>query len=98
LATTNEHLTKARDNQSFAESLLNSTRPEREWGVIARFYSAVHYVEAYLSAHGKGTSTHTDRRVTIRRTAELSKIEGSFQQLYNQAWNARYLTLPRLLA
>jgi hypothetical protein len=94
LATKEAHLAKAQDNESFAESIQNRSRAEREWGIIIRFYAAVHYVEAYLSATEEGTSSHVDRRKVIHRRSELAEIEAPYQQLYDLAWNSRYLTLP----
>lgn len=88
-----EHLSKARDNRAFAESLVNETRVEREWGLIVRFYSAVHCVEAYLSGVNCGTSTHAQRRRIIRERSDLAAIAVPFDELYNLAWNARYLCL-----
>ncbi len=94
LASKDEHLSKARDNQAFAESVINYTRPEREWGLIIRFYSAVHYVEAYLTSVNCGTPSHEARRRQIKARPELAAIVAPFQDLYNLAWNARYLCLP----
>ena len=88
-----EHLAKARENQAFAESLLTGGRAERQWGLIVRFYSAVHYVEGYLSGVNRGTSTHAARRRAIRERPELAAVAARFNELYNLAWNARYLCL-----
>jgi hypothetical protein len=93
LPSKDEHLSKARENQAFAESLLTSGRAERQWGLIVRFYSAVHYVEAYLSGVNRGTATHEARRRAIRERRELAAVAASFNELYNLAWNARYLCL-----
>lgn len=94
LASKDEHLSKALDNQHLAESLVNFDRAQREWGVIIRFYSAVHYVEAYLSVVSRESTGHPDRRRLIRGRPELTAIEVHFQDLFNMAWNARYLCLP----
>jgi hypothetical protein len=94
LATQEAHLEKAHDYQAYAESLENGSRTEREWGIIIRFYAAVHYVEAYLSTTREGTNSHIERRRAIGRKPELAELRNSFQMLYNLAWNSRYLTLP----
>jgi hypothetical protein len=94
LPSKDEHLSKAVDNQAFAEALQNGSRAEREWGVIARFYAAMHLVEAYLlSSRGSGTRNHAERRRVIHATPELGRIEAFYADLYNSAWNARYLCL-----
>jgi hypothetical protein len=94
LASKEQHLSKALDNQGFAESLETSNRAQREWGLIIRFYSAVHYMEAYLSVVSRDSTGHADRRRLIRERRELAAIEAPFQDLYNLAWAARYLCLP----
>lgn len=94
MATSDEHLSKARENQAFAEGLINDSRSGRQWGLIVRFYSAVHYVEAYLSSLNCGTSSHEARRRAIKARPELAAIADHFQDLYNLAWAARYLCLP----
>jgi hypothetical protein len=91
LPSKDEHLSKAREIRASAESLLNNSRVEREWGLIVRLYSAVHYIEAYLSSVSCGASTHAQRRRVIRERSELAAIAGPFNELYNLAWNARYL-------
>jgi hypothetical protein len=94
LATKDEHLRKAEENQAFAESITNSDVAQREWGLIIRFYAAIHYVEAYLSSVGCGTVSHRERRRVIASRSELAPLADDFQDLYNLAWNARYLCLP----
>ncbi|MGO4881924.1 MAG: hypothetical protein ACLP59_14015 [Bryobacteraceae bacterium] len=98
MASKDEHLSKARENQAFAESLINNSRAEREWGLIIRFYSAVHYIEAYLASVGCGASTHSERRRAVGGRRELAAIARPFNELYNLAWNARYLCLDCPLA
>lgn len=94
MASKQEHLSKASDNQAFVESLETTDRAQREWGLIIRFYSAVHYIEAYLSVVSRESTGHADRRRLIRERPELAAIEAPFQDLYNLAWAARYLCLP----
>ena len=80
-------ISKARENQAFAEGLINDSRSGRQWGLIVRFYSAVHYVEAYLSSLNCGTSSHEARRRAIKARPELAAIADHFQ-------DQRRLTLP----
>src|SRR5215469_10636766 len=94
LPSKDEHFSKAIDNQRFAESLLTTTRAEREWGIVARFYSALHFIEAYLSIDERGTSSHESRRDVIRALPELHAIAYDYRDLQNLAWNARYLCGP----
>jgi len=44
-----EHLAKARGNESFALSLPLNSNSGVDWALVALFYSAMHYVEAYLA-------------------------------------------------
>lgn len=93
MASKELHLSKALDNQGFAESLETSGRAQRERGLIVRFYSAVHYIEAYLSVVSRESTGHADRRRLIKERPELAAIQDHFQDLYNLAWTARYLCL-----
>lgn len=95
LPNNDAHFSKGQENQRFAEGIqADAGRCEREWGVIIRFYAALHFIEAYLSTKSAGTTSHTARRRAIRTRTELARLEDPYNDLYNLGSNARYLVLP----
>ena len=62
-----EHISKAEHNENFATTLnSDGSYPDyRDWVVTAYFYSAVHYVEAYLATLGKHSPDHRIRDADI---------------------------------
>ena len=65
-----------------------------EWGVVLRFYIAVHIVEAMLCELGVHSESHSDRKMKMTRTAGVfsSKFQKDYFDLYNFSRIARYLT------
>lgn len=85
-----EHIKKARYNEGIAKNLIIHDGKYLDWAVITLFYSAHHYVDAYL-AHFFAThhTTHFERRQFIANTTGLS-WKREYYYLYNQGSNARY--------
>jgi hypothetical protein len=86
-----QHQRQAAHNQSFAHSLDLTTTQYRDWIVTAIFYSALHFVEWFLTAQG-----HTSRRdhqlrdSYLTRFAELRAIYANYTELRFQSEAARY--------
>lgn len=58
MPSVDEHQTKAEQNESFARSLTST--PFLDWVVVGCYYSALHYVDAYLIfRHGIHPKRHT---------------------------------------
>ena len=92
------HVTQAERNESLYATLcspLSSETEYTEWEVVALFYSALHYVDAYLdrtiSYHPKG---HTDRNTWVGRIGDLGPIASYYLHLYTQSRKARYDLIP----
>lgn len=83
-----EHLGKARRNEMFANNLNRQDRTQREWTVIAAFYSAVHYVNAYFAFHNITISDHDSRASQVRKC--LREIEVPYGKLAGLGYEARY--------
>ena len=88
------HLSKAAHNEQFAERLNkdSSYADFRDWVVTAYFYSAVHYVEAFLAAKTPPihSSRHRIRDDNIEQDPVLSKIYDDYRYLKDHSSNARY--------
>jgi hypothetical protein len=84
-----EHLSKAEGNESFAMSLTLDSQPRIDWALVSLFYSAVHYVEAYLAPH-QHLRSHTTRDNVLGRDSNLKKIFSQYQDLKFYGYNARY--------
>jgi len=84
------HLLKAERNEGFALSLPLDWQPRIDWALIALFYSAMHYVEAYFANRNTHIRSHTARDNAIGRDPNLRKIFAEYQDLKFYGYNARY--------
>jgi hypothetical protein len=55
-----QHLAKARSNAEFSIELLAGGQ-RLDWSVVAAFYSALHWVDAYLAGQQVHPFNHEDR-------------------------------------
>ena len=83
-----QHLPLAEKNEKFADSI--SLLPERypDWEITALFYSALHYVDAFLATQNVHPRTHDRRIESIRAFVESRE---DYRHLYQMSLNARYL-------
>ncbi len=89
-----DHLAKAERNERFSDTIASaaaSAEQFQEWEVVALFYSALHYVDAYLD-HSVGThpASHRERRYAIANSPELWRMRRLYSTLYNYSLDARY--------
>ena len=87
MPTLNQHLPLAESNERFVESI--SSLPARfpDWEITALFYSALHYVDAFLSTQGIHPRSHENRIRSIRQYADSWE---DYRDLYNLSLDARY--------
>ena len=87
MPTVQEHRLQAERNEELVAAI--TTLPERfpEWEVTALFYSALHYVDAFLVAQGLNPGNH-HRRSTL--AGELTNIGTEYQDLFELSMDARY--------
>jgi hypothetical protein len=68
-----------------------------DWIITATFYTALHAVEALLSADGTPDhSKHGLRHRVLQSSPRYDKIYPSYEVLYNLAHVTRYTAQPRL--
>ena len=85
-----EHVQKAEGNAAFALSLTLDSKPKIDWALIALFYAAMHYVEAYLATQNIHLRSHQTRDNAIGRDSKLKKIFVDYQDLKYYGYAARY--------
>ena len=95
MPSASQHLEQAERNESLYKDLcrLYTSVPKyTEWEVVALFYSALHYIEAYFDIMhgGRHSDNHGERGRYIRETDALSAIAPDYMLLYRTSINARY--------
>jgi len=91
MPASSEHKRKAEHNELFAKSIDGGTNAD--WIVIALFYSALHYIDAFLALKGIHPVHHTgpgSRDNEIK--ASLSVIWNEYRYLKDESETARYET------
>jgi hypothetical protein len=99
--TTREHLALAQRNQRFADRLRFADSnaehsslgqsPEILWSVVISFYSAVHYINAYLWEIDRfAPKTHAERTPRVSQDQELTTIAANYKVLSVWGFQARY--------
>jgi hypothetical protein len=85
-----KHRTKAERNETFADQL-DKTDPVRDsWAVVAAFYSALHYVDQFLTKHGTPCSNHKERNDQFKLDARINTAYPSYNYLDSLSHQARY--------
>lgn len=85
-----EYLRKARSNRAFAETLDPNNPTHAGWALVALFYSALHFVQAYSAKFGHYYSSHKDRNADMQRNPVFDEIIVDYNELAILGWNARY--------
>lgn len=71
--------------------------PPLEWAVVAAFYSAVHYVNAYLWEVSRlDPKDHETREKAVQRDSQLRVVASHYSRLSNLGWQARYAPVFRI--
>jgi hypothetical protein len=89
--TKDEHVNKASENEAFASGLNVNSQASINWKLVVLFYTALHYVEAYLAdALGQHGRSHTTRDNYVARETNLRPIKNEYGHLKFYGYNARY--------
>lgn len=65
-----------------------------EWKIIVLFYSALHYIEAFLVTRSAAYRDHTIRDQAMEREPETQGIRPTYNRLRKAAHEARYEGTP----
>ena len=89
-----EHLEQVERNESLYRDLcrLYTTVPQySEWEVVALFYAALHYVDAWLASNGHThPRNHAQRTAIVMNDSALIPISEQYGKLYRLSVLARY--------
>ena len=88
--TAQEHLDKAEHNEAFVLELEPHRNGYPDWAITALFYSALHYVSAYLRNCGIRVVTHQERENAINRGTFRRTISRPYKRLKARGLLARY--------
>ena len=82
------HLDGAGHNKALATSLLG--QGEASWAAVLAFYSALHYIDAYLADRGFRAGDHQRRSHYISTLRDLGPVGDPYRRLEVRAWWVRY--------
>ncbi len=86
-----QYIERAKRNQRFAEHIDLNTTEFRDWVVTGYFYSALHWVDAYLVRENKKSEDgHAFRNTQTNNLKELTPISRPYRKLYSYSRNVRY--------
>lgn len=85
-----QHLQRARDNGRLAHCLDTQLGYCVDWAITMLFYSALHYVDAYLAGKGTHPSDHRSRDNEVAHIGTLSGIYRDYRRLKDLSREARY--------
>lgn len=83
-----EHLWQANHNEECYDLLITSEF--LDWAVSCIFYSALHYIDAYLANQDYHPQTHDKRTSLVARERVLKKIYREYRWLKDESEGARY--------
>ena len=90
MPTVTGHLSWAQGNEKFAGSFYLDDQIEINWAITVLFYSAVHYVDAYLVRHNDKQPDRYGRDGAIMRDDNLFFIWRHYKRLKDMSRSARY--------
>ena len=85
-----EHLNRATDNETLARSLDLDKPVCVDWAITILFYSALHYIDAYLAGKLQHPPDHTARDSQVSSNASLADIYRDYRFLKDKSEEARY--------
>lgn len=97
MARVDDHIAQAKRNLVFLSSINNSVRDCYDWRVTVCFYTALHFVNAYLATFGQQYRKHSDVNFAINYNnltspAKLPEDEYlSYMALQSLSRRSRYL-------
>ena len=100
---TRDHLDTAERNRDLARLLLTSSSslglpvPPSEWAAVIAFYSAVHFVNAYLwERYRIEPRDHAERNHFVRTDPILRRCLQAYSRLRDEGFRSRYHRAHRL--
>lgn len=88
-----DHEREAQHNEDFYQEIDSAYQDYRDWVIVGRFYTAVHYIDAQLADDGIHPESHRERFQEIQNSyqSELNqRLYSNFNTLYDLSKQARY--------
>lgn len=92
MASSLDHLRQWQHNRDFL-AIIPGKYPD--WVVTVAFYSALHVVDAVLSAYQVTTVSHESRNLVLSKTNRYLKIRECYLPMYTLSRTIRYLANPQ---
>lgn len=89
MPTATEHVTQAKKNEAFIDSIKAIDR-FADWGVTALFYAAVHYGRALLVGKSAAVTTHQHFQSVFVRVTNDAVAYGYYRALQTESEASRY--------
>jgi hypothetical protein len=83
-----DYLTGAERNKALA--VLLSEQEDPSWAAVLAFYSALHFINAYLAREGFFPGDHRTRGQYVARLQELKPIHSHYRRLEERSRWVRY--------
>jgi hypothetical protein len=83
-----DHLRQAQHNREFSESLDPASYPD--WLATGLFYTALHYIDAFLATKSIHPGKHDVRDRCVARVQELRPLHDHYRALKDSSRTARY--------
>jgi len=91
MPTINQHKNKALMNEQLGEKLILEDRKFSQWAIVAYFYSALHWVDAYIAKElNLHPQDHHTRTSCINRISELRTLYAAYRHLQSDSRTVRY--------
>ena len=93
MPTEDEHFDQAEKNERLAQLLSTpgfTGETFHDWEVTTLFYSALHYIDAFLASKGIRAGGHPTRNDYVAKLEELRPIASKYINLHHRSDNARY--------
>lgn len=87
MPTLSQHLSQAESNERFAEGIAALPTRFPDWEIIALFYSALHYADAFLATQGIHPGSHDSRIASVKLYVGAWE---DYRHLYRLSLAARY--------
>ena len=83
-----DHLDRAKHNSDFAATI--NPHKYGDWVAVALFYSALHYIDAFLDTVGVQPGKHQRRDSEVSLRKELRPLSRHYFHMKTMSMNARY--------
>ena len=85
-----QHLTRATENEALALGLNRKSGVCIDWAITMLFYSALHWIDAYLAGKNFHPATHQIRDDEVENNGSLSAVFNDYRRLKDLSRAARY--------